>query len=138
MKFKDLLLLIESQESKKLEVGDHFFLTYGGKSELNSYKVQPHLEIWVNDDHVLHRTDGPAYIFSYPDGDRHCSWHKNGLEHRIDGPSDYLIDKNGNMNTVSYYINGKRYSKEDFDEFTKGLDNKEDKELLGDLGQTFN
>jgi len=138
MKFQELLYLLESQDGRKLEVGDYFFISNGGKSRANSYQVNPSLQIWVNEDNVLHRLDGPAYIFTYISSNiEHHSWYKNGVEHRVDGPSDYNIDNEGVMSSVSYHINGRAYSKGEFEEFTKGLDTKEEKELLSDLNQTF-
>lgn len=65
-------------------------------------------------------------------------WTVNSKFHRLDGPA-YTIKnlETGEIDDEEYYINGKSYSKEEFNNFVKGLDNKEEKELLGDLGQSF-
>lgn len=93
----------------------------------------------------LHREDGPAVI-GYRKADNavlYNIWVKNGKRHRLDGPA-YLYWSGGlsaatntTPSIVEYWINGVEYTKEEFDEYVKGLENKEDKELLGDLGQTF-
>lgn len=61
---------------------------------------------------------------------------KNGKKHRLTGPA-VISFYNGAIDSQDYYIHGVHYTKEEFDEYTKGLESKEDKELLGDLGQTF-
>lgn len=61
---------------------------------------------------------------------------KNGEKHRLTGPA-VITYYNGIIYIEDYFIHGKKYTKEEFDEYTKGLESKEDKELLGDLGQTF-
>lgn len=62
-------------------------------------------QIWYVDN-KLHREDGPAAI--YANGD--CYWYQNDAFHRLDGPA--IVYTNGDW---LYYLNGRRYSKEDFD-----------------------
>jgi hypothetical protein len=84
-----------------------------------------------------HREDGPAYIQYFQDGNiDYLSYEKNGKRHRLDGPAEVLNDRNGNTHEERYYIHGKSYTKEEFDEYVKGM-NKDQLDMLGDLGQTF-
>ena len=53
---------------------------------------------WVNNEGVLHRTDGPAY--EYVDGGH--GWYLNGKPHRTDGPA--IEDVDGSR---WWYLNGK-------------------------------
>jgi hypothetical protein len=60
---------------------------------------------------------------------------KNGKKHRLTGPAVVGYYDNTTF-SESYYINGKLYTKEEFDKYVSGL-NKDQAEMLGDLGQTF-
>jgi len=58
--------------------------------------------------------------------------------HRIDGPAVILNKKKlqGTGREFGYYINGKLYNKQEFDVYVNGL-NKNELDLMSDLGQTF-
>ncbi len=58
-----------------------------------------------------HCETGPAY----KDNTGFTSWHIHGKRHRLDGPA--IISRN--LEDGMYFINGKEYSKEKFDEMTK-------------------
>ena len=61
----------------------------------------------------LHRNDGPAC--EYLNGDR--IYYLNGKKHRLDGPAvSYFTNSNPRYNIFfKFYIDGKQYSKEEFD-----------------------
>lgn len=64
-------------------------------------------------------------------------WCKDGKLHRLDGPAFQRWDENGQRAYESWYIEHRFYTKEEFDQYVKGLDSKEDIEMLSDLGQSF-
>ena len=57
---------------------------------------------------VLHRLNGPA--IEYADG--YKAWYVNGRRHREDGPAVEYADQYGIP--VEYWIEGEKYSKEEF------------------------
>ena len=65
------------------------------------------------------------------------TYYKKGtdVKHRVDGPAVIKKNKKG-LDIIKYFINGIEYTKEEFDQYTKDL-NKDEAEMLGDLGQTF-
>lgn len=81
---------------------------------------------------VFHRDgDLPADIQRDDYGNEEWeAYYKNGKLHRLTGPA--VID----YDEEEYWINGKQYTKEEFDEFLKDVDTK-DIDMLSDLGQTF-
>ena len=47
-----------------------------------------YLQEWRTNDLILHRTDGPALIIHYANGQiGQEHWYENGLQHRIDDPA---------------------------------------------------
>ena len=54
-----------------------------------------------------HRTDGPAY----EDTNGYKEWCINGVVHREDGPARVWSDGD-----VQYYLNDKKYSKEEYEQ----------------------
>lgn len=102
--------------------------------------AQPDGSVWP-----LHRGDGPAAI-GYrlaDDAVLYNIWVKNGKRHRLDGPA-YQHWCNGlTASYISlmpdieeYWINDVQYTKEEFESYIKDM-NKEQIEVLADLGQTF-
>ena len=67
---------------------------------------------YYNSADQLHRTDGPAVIWTY----EHKEWWQNGQRHRIDGPA--IEWSNG---VRFWYINGKRLTKAAFNQAVKLL-----------------
>ena len=99
-----------------------------------------------NKEGKLHCLTEPAHVRWDKEGNiEHYSWFKNGQFHRLDGPayfikSEFVLRKVGDTSTddeYAYYIEGILYSKEQFEAMFRGVDSIEDKELLIDLGQTF-
>jgi hypothetical protein len=63
--------------------------------------------VYNNENGEFHRTDGPAI-------ERHNgykAWYKNGKRHREDGPARIFSDDD-----VEYWLNGKEYSKEEYEQ----------------------
>lgn len=56
-------------------------------------------QFWINDNNLLHRTDGPALVWS----DGSSFWYSNGLLHREDGPAAIWPD-----GTLEWFLNGKQ------------------------------
>jgi antitoxin component YwqK of YwqJK toxin-antitoxin module len=57
----------------------------------------------------LHREDGPARIYYYPNGSiKHEFYYKNDKKHRDDGPAIIVYNINGNITSKQYYLNGKK------------------------------
>jgi hypothetical protein len=63
-------------------------------------------------------------------------WYVDDEYHRLDGPAHQRWYENGQKESEMWRINGVDYTKEEFDEYTKGM-NKEELDMLSDLGQTF-
>lgn len=135
MNFNDLVRLCESDENK---VTKH--VTYFEEWSDSGRKITDKIyEIYYTDKNGHdHRLDGPAVIRFYENGNKRWQiWFRHGKKHRLDGPAYEEWDEHKNKIQHIYFINDKEYTKKEFDEYTKGLQSKEDKELLGDLGQTF-
>ena len=65
-----------------------------------------------NEKGEFHRTDGPA--IEYNNGFK--AWFINGLRHRIDGPA-IVYNKNSLFyGDIEYYLNGKKYSEEEYEQ----------------------
>jgi antitoxin component YwqK of YwqJK toxin-antitoxin module len=65
-----------------------------------------------------HREDGPAVIEWFEDGQiKYKNYYRYGNIHRDDGPAFQLWFKNGQGESIKYYINGKKLSKEDFEQY---------------------
>jgi hypothetical protein len=81
--------------------------------------------------------DYPAKVdFIY---EKRIGWYVDGKLHRTDGPAviQGFDKKTGEEGTVEYWINGEMYDKKTFDEYFSGIESKEDKDMLSDLGQSF-
>ena len=101
-------------------------------------RIDKSVTLKVDENRLLHSDEGPAYIKKFLDGNLFEEiWAKHGRMHRLDGPARQAYDSYSGDFLIQYYINGVHYTQEEFDEYVKGLKSKEDKELLGDLGQTF-
>lgn len=99
---------------------------------------KPKQSAFYNKQNKLHRLDGPAVQMWSTGGILlEENWYRDGKLHRLDGPAIRHKSFYSEVMNEEYYINNVRFTKEEFDEYVKGLDSKEDKELLGDLGQTF-
>jgi hypothetical protein len=62
-----------------------------------------------------HREDGPAIIFYGEDGSIiEEYWHVAGRLHRTDGPATFRLS--GNAAVFSYYLEGKKYTKEQWEQ----------------------
>lgn len=88
----------------------------------------------------IHRDgDLPASVETVLKGDKfsRLSYYKDGKHHRLTGPAEIIFEYDGRVYEQEYWINNKEYSKEEFDEYVKGIESKEDREMLSDLGQTF-
>ena len=91
---------------------------------------------WFNEQGQLHRTDGPAIIWS----DGGTDWHINGRRHRTDGPAltlsagtqvwyfnDYLhrldgpaiVDSDDSNVRVHYWIHGNPLTETQFNDITQ-------------------
>lgn len=120
MKFNDLARLVESTKQKIVRY----------YHDMDKKRIAKELYT-VNG--ILHREDGPASIsYDWEGKVQHERWYKNGKQHRLDGPS--YIDHSSNYK--KYHINGVEYTKKQFDEYVKDMD-KDQLDMLGDLGQTF-
>ena len=83
-----------------------------------AYEISTKNEIWLTDDMIIHREDGPAYINSM--GSKMWVWH--GDLHREDGPASIYPD-----GSVSYWYKGNCYP---FDEWCELTNRTEDEALL--------
>lgn len=158
MKFDELVNLCESnnitkhikyyEDLKGNKTDIPYEIKYYNQQNLLHREDGPaHIRYWANgkkrweawmQNGERYRTDGPSYIQYFDDGQvDFVAYEKNGKYHRLDGPAWESYYPNGRVFEMRYYIHDKRYTKKEFDEYVKGLDSKEDKELLGDLGQTF-
>lgn len=88
-----------------------------------------------------HRLDGPAYERFDDKGENHIYyiWVKNGITHRIGGPAIWIHPDHKNIFVQGprYYIEGVHYTPEQYKDYFKGIDSKEEQELLVDLGASF-
>jgi hypothetical protein len=101
---------------------------------------QKEYEVWYRDG-KYHRLDGIAYQRWYENGQKEVEiWYRNDKYHRLDGPayqSWWCSDSVLYHTNPRWFINGIEYTEEEFNEYVKGLDSKEDLDILVDLGQTF-
>lgn len=126
MKFSELIQLLESEE-EPIHITTYWD---DGKTKRAEY--------WKDRNKENHRLDGPAKIMYYSSGNLSLVvWYKHGKRHRLDGPA--LIDYDEDGKTIyiqEYWINGRRYTKEEYDAFLKNV-KPEDVDMLSDLGQSF-
>ena len=92
-----------------------------------------------NSNYYLHTDseDIPAVVdFIY---DKAVKWYKNGKLHRTNGPAVIrrFDPKTGGEGRDEYWINGELHSKQSFDEYFSGIESQADKDMLTDLGQSF-
>lgn len=160
MKFNDLVWLCESEE---IQVEKEYWETGKIKEIRYFLNKQP---IGGYYDYVYHNTDGPAHVGVHKNGNvSYRTWFLNGTEHNnLNQPSYLQYSPDGDLeweeykvngklhrtngpalqkftpayeSITEYWINGVEYTKEEYDNYFKGLENKEDIEMLSDLGQTF-
>jgi hypothetical protein len=84
-------------------------------------------------DGLLHREDGPAIV------DRVAGiefWYSKGKRHRADGPAYIRSDDFGSPIASEYWINGKNYSKSEFDKIIQNV-GKEHVQDIAELGDLF-
>jgi hypothetical protein len=67
------------------------------------------VERWYNELGQLHREGNPAVVFA----EIVKVWYYYGKRHRLDGPA-LVINSTTVYSSVSYYIEGKKYTKEDY------------------------
>jgi hypothetical protein len=103
-------------------------LVFGKKGKVMIVKKNDEQTIYLNNNHQLHRVDGPAIELSggtkswFLNGNYHRvdgpaieyfngskEWYLNGQRHREDGPAIERAD-----GTKSWYLNGQELSEEDF------------------------
>ncbi len=73
-----------------------------------------------NENNQLHRTDGPAVVCYYENGQvQRESYYLDDKLHRTDGPSDVWYFKNGQVSSEHYHFNGQKLSKSDWELKTK-------------------
>jgi len=64
---------------------------------------------------VIHRENGPAFIFYYDSTHIYCEeYYLNGERHREDGPAYISYYENGDVYREEYYINGERLTEEEW------------------------
>ena len=64
-------------------------------------------EIYSSGSQNRHRTDGPAYMTWYDNGQQHTeAYWVNGTLHREDGPAGTFWDEDGNITFQAFYLNG--------------------------------
>jgi len=72
-------------------------------------------KLWYTDNGNLHRVDGPAKIWYYPDGTVEFeTWYQNGVLHRVDGPAFIEYRSEGIVGEIGWWLYGSSYA---FDEF---------------------
>ena len=114
MKFDKLVkFLIESQERPISAVDEKGNKTWRLNGELHrldgpARENADGYKAWLING-KFHRIDGPAVIFANKDK----AWYRNGKWHREDGPAvDYIGHK-------AWYLDGKELTEEEFNEFLK-------------------
>lgn len=121
-------------------VGGSYFKTNSGAISVNYNSKGTKIEIESYDKNGSLHSEGeklPAQIdFIYHN---RIAWYKHGLLHRTDGPAVIMgfNRSTGQEGSVEYWINGEIYDKKTFDEYFSGIESKEDKDMLTDLGQSF-
>lgn len=125
-------------EARKLNVGEegyHYLMRGVRIGQRSKFAVKSDWVVYVDDENCIHNDNGPAFIATDEFDDLFIIYYKHGRYHNATGPAIVRKSKDG-IEVGIYYINGTQYTKEEFDEFIKGLNNDE-KELASDLGQTF-
>lgn len=80
---------------------------YPVKHNKRYYEDELYIE-YFDEKGYLHRKDGPAWTSKVTG---RIEWWIHGVRHRLDGPA--IIDPRHDIET--YWVNGKQFSKEEFD-----------------------
>lgn len=157
MKFDELINLCESQPEIRVEKEEY---EDGRPKSIRYFSSKD-----SNGNYIYHNPDGPATSAWYENRQlSYAGWFLNGIEHReLNKPSYLQYSSNGSLEweeykvngklhrtdgpalqkfapvydpVVEYYINGVKYTKEEFDNYFKDIKDT-DKDMLADLGQTF-
>lgn len=135
MKFEELFILFESEETRTIKNGE-IYKHFGKSGNIipKTKRVKELKTVYVDKNNFIHRLDGPAVLVYEPSTKRitYTGWFKHGKMHRLDGPA-----REGDITGTQYWINGKQYTKEEFEKYVNGIVNKDDLNMLGDLGQSF-
>jgi hypothetical protein len=100
-------------------------------------KINKDVVLKVDENHLLHSNEGPAYVKRFINGNVFEEiWAKHGYMHRLGGPARKTFDYFSNKLLEQYFVHGRHYSKEEFDEYAKDM-NKEELDMLSDLVQPF-
>lgn len=71
----------------------------------------PKFEEWRNKTGRLHRTDGPARIEYWPNGQPHQkTWYQHGQQHRENGPAVTVYHPEGTIKHEQWRKNGEFYT----------------------------
>ena len=95
---------------------------------------------YVDEDGFLDRSDGPALTLISDNVEekfnRYEGWFKHGKLHRLDGPAVITrhIRTHGPLKNDTYYINGKKYTKEEYERILSGVDKDQIDTLTDMLG----
>ena len=137
MKFNDIVLLIEDEESILVAPGNR--VTYYSTISPNlicTHKVTEVETAYVDAQNLLHRVGAPAISStSNMDGAELDVYLVHGRIHRPDGPAR-ITHKNGNVLKEEYYLHGEECSKEKYDAFYNGISD-EHRSTLDDMTKGF-
>ncbi len=91
-----------------------------GPAEVQYFKNgQIQYEVWCLNNQ-LHRTDGPALVRYHENGQiQYEVWYLNNQLHRTDGPAEVEYRENGQVQFESWYLNGQILSKEQWEQERK-------------------
>lgn len=135
MKFAELLVLLEYDESAilKNKFGDKgkYFDNNGQLRVIYVDSIVSKFYVDKNGYLASPKNGKPTLVRRISDAEYAQFWYRNGKLHRVNGPA--VLSKRN----TQYWLNGKEYTKKEFDEYVKGLNSKEDLDMLSDLGQTF-
>lgn len=120
------------QTTAKLKNGGYLEIFYNSKATKIGLRLR-------DSSHNLNSPNDnlPADIdFIY---EKSLKWYKNGKLHRTNGPAVIkgFNKDTGEEGTVEYWINGEFHSKQSFDQYFSGIESQADKDMLTDLGQSF-
>ena len=139
MNFKQFFLL---ESAQKIQNGmEYKQYTPSGKVEewtKESYDIDK--DIWVDNDHFVHRDKKPAKIYYIPMYDSNHKkyrvvtmkvWYNHGKLHRLKGPAVIVYSHGGQhlSDQDSYAINNKRMTKEEHAKYFDGVDPEHRKDL---------
>ena len=103
------------EEVRELVDGEYGKIIFGGVG--GGSKKDKRNNITVDSEGFRHSiNDQPAYIHFYSDGTKRSEiWYKHGIDHRLTGPSWISYNDNGEIYMKGYYIEGKEYTREDWE-----------------------